>query len=434
MKVLGILLVLLSWAGYVTANLEELAAALPSCAVACIVSTLPHSHCTITNQTCMCTDPVFASTLETCVQANCTIRESLATKNVTSSACGLPIRDRTRVVSIAGVAGGVLALVAFALRMIARLPCCGGQFGMDDLAMIVTMALVIPLSALSPVLADLGLGKDMWTVPPDNITHILYGSVMGSFDQDPKIYFYDELVYLSIIPLTKISICLFYLRVFPARPFRIMTYVVIGLNAGYLIAFVLISVFQCSPIKGAWLRWDGEGHYTCNNINAQGWSAAAINMVLDLTVMALPLRELYQLNLSLRKKLFVMFMFSLGLFVTLVSIVRLNSLVHFAATDNVTWDYVEVGYWSTIEVHVGIICACLPALRALMRRLCPTMFGDTTRAASKQSATRSGRAASAGEANILSRPSLNAWSEGKFVPLVDLVDLEHAPKDAGRPA
>lgn len=99
---------------------------------------------------------------------------------------------------------------------------------------------------------------------------------------------------------------------FPARPFRITTYVVIGLNAGYLIVFVLISVFQCRPIKGAWLHWDGEGHYSCNNINAQGWSAAAINMVLDLIVMALPLRELYRLNLSLRKKLFVMSMFSLG--------------------------------------------------------------------------------------------------------------------------
>jgi hypothetical protein len=92
-----------------------------------------------------------------------------------------------------------------------------------------------------------------------------------------------------------------------------MTYIVIGLNTGFLIAFVMISVLQCRPIKGAWLHWDGEGHYSCNNINAQGWSAAAINMVLDLIVMALPLRELYRLNLSLRKKLFVMSMFSLGI-------------------------------------------------------------------------------------------------------------------------
>ncbi|KAF7125862.1 hypothetical protein CNMCM5793_002155 [Aspergillus hiratsukae] len=399
MKVVAICFVLLSWTGYVTANMEEMAAALPSCALQCIVSTVPHSDCAITNQTC------------------CTIREALATKNVTSTACGAPIRDRTRVVSIAGVVGGVLAVLAFALRMMARLPCCGGQFGMDDLAMIVTVSMVIPLSGLSVVLADLGLGKDMWTVPPDDITHILY------------IYFYDELLYLAIIPLTKISILLFYLRVFPSNGFRMMTYVAIGLNTCYLIVFELISVFQCRPLQGAWLHWYGEGHYSCNNINAQGWAAAAINMILDLIVMALPLRELYRLNLSWRKKILVMSMFSLGLFVTLVSIVRLNSLIHFASTENLTWDYVEVGYWSTIEVHVGIICACLPAIRALMRRVCPGVFGDTshtTPTASKLTASRSARAASRTEGNILSPSNYSAWSEGgKFVPLVD---LEHAPK------
>lgn len=157
--------------------------------------------------------------------------------------------------------------------------------------------------------------------------------------------------------MTKISICCFYLRIFPDRQFRIMTYVVIGLNVGYLIAFVLISVFQCWPLPYAWLRWDGEGNYKCNQINAQGWSAAAINMILDLVVMALPLQQLYHLNLSVRKKVYVMCMFGLGLLwvflmielferilisypsVTLVSILRLKSLINFASTTNLTCKY-----------------------------------------------------------------------------------------------
>lgn len=37
----------------------------------------------------------------------------------------------------------------------------------------------------------------------------------------------------------------------------------------------------------------------------------------------------------------------------------------------------KIGYWSTIEVDVGVICACLPAIRALLRRVSPTLFGDT---------------------------------------------------------
>jgi hypothetical protein len=94
--------------------------------------------------------------------------------------------------------------------------------------------------------------------------------------------------------------------------FRVATWVVIALNVGYLIAFVLISVFQCRPIDAAWRRWDGEYPAQCNNINSQAWAAAAINMFLDIVTMILPLRELSKLSLSLRKKLLVMVMFSLG--------------------------------------------------------------------------------------------------------------------------
>jgi hypothetical protein len=42
-----------------------------------------------------------------------------------------------------------------------------------------------------------------------------------------------------------------------------------------------------------------------------------------------------------------------------------------------TEDYVEVGYWSTIEVPVGIICACLPAVRSLFSKVFPRVFGTT---------------------------------------------------------
>lgn len=57
--------------------------------------------------------------------------------------CDMPVRDRTHIVSICGLAGLGLAFLAFALRIIARLPCCGGQLGWDDWTMGLTM--VCPL-------------------------------------------------------------------------------------------------------------------------------------------------------------------------------------------------------------------------------------------------------------------------------------------------
>lgn len=91
-----------------------------------------------------------------------------------------------------------------------------------------------------------------------------------------------------------------YLRFFPDHRFRQACYFVIGLNVVYAIAFVLISVFQCLPINLAWERWmyknaaEMPGH--CNNINAQGWASAAVNVILDFFTLSLPLPSLWSLQ------------------------------------------------------------------------------------------------------------------------------------------
>ena len=107
-----------------------------------------------------------------------------ATKNTTATLCGEPIRDETHIVSYAGVIGCVIAVVAYLLRMISKVsfPCEGAvkvinNLWWDDAVATFAMAEIIALSAFSVVLADLGLGKDIWTLSPTNITHILKVSI-----------------------------------------------------------------------------------------------------------------------------------------------------------------------------------------------------------------------------------------------------------------
>jgi hypothetical protein len=120
------------------------------------------------------------------------------------------------------------------------------------------------------------------------------------------------MLYLSLLPFTKISILFFYLRIFPEKRFRRIVYVLIACNVSYAITFVLISVFQCRPLSGAWTRWDGSFQGSCNNINIQAWMAAALNIVLDGATLTLPLPSLYKLKLSTKKKLQVLAMFGVG--------------------------------------------------------------------------------------------------------------------------
>ncbi|KAI0137049.1 CFEM domain-containing protein [Xylariales sp. AK1849] len=342
-------------------------ASAPTCGLLCISLTTLASDCSITDTACICTNAALNAEIEACVASNCTVKEALETQKYSYDACGQEGEDRTALVWITGVTFGALGLLTFALRCTARLHLGAQSWGLDDWAMCLVMCFMIPLCVLSVPLSQHGLGLDMWNVDFDDITSILY------------LYFFDEMLYIAALAFTKVSILLFYLKVFPKRSFRICAYVLIALNICYAVGYVLVLIFQCSPIDGAWLSWDGEYSSQCISINVLGWSAAAINIALDLATIILPLPELFQLSMSWKRKVQILLMFAVGFFVTLVSVIRLRSLIEFGTTTNVTQDYVEVGYWSTIEVPVGVICACMPAVRSLFSTVFPSMFGSTRR-------------------------------------------------------
>jgi hypothetical protein len=129
--------------------------------------------------------------------------------------------------------------------------------------------------------------------------------------------------------------------------------------------------------------------------------------------------------------------------VTLISVIRLESLITFAHTKNLTCelkhffipplkvksgkgvadilkgDYVQIGYWSTIEADVGVICACLPSIRGLFRRIWPRIFGDTAHTSSKASKPRSMGTGSRLEGGGVAS-SRHQYADDHFLPLVDM--------------
>ncbi|EEH33714.2 hypothetical protein PAAG_04763 [Paracoccidioides lutzii Pb01] len=386
----------------------------PACAINCTKLAIAEL-CALTDIKCMdtCKNAALQAKIGPCVETTCSIRESLTTKRLSDLKCGRPIRDRTKLISITGVTGGGLALLAFALRMMARLPFFnGGQFGMDDVMIVLAMVFTIPFSAFSVLIANAGLGKDIWHVAFDDITNILY------------IYYFDEWLYFLALIFTKVSLHFFYLRIFSKKSFRIAIYIVMAVTLAYGLVFILVSVFQCRPIELAWLRWDETAPGHCNDINMQGWTSAGFNIVLDFVTLALPLRELSQLELWRKKKIHICLMFSVGSFVTIVSILRLQTLLKFAKSHNFTWDYVEMGYWSTIEIHVGIICACMPAMRSFFRRVFPTLFSYTEH---QKSGTFGTFSTSHDEVMMRNSERLSQkpkCHESDAMPLVDVVNFQ----------
>ena len=88
-----------------------------------------------------------------------------------------------------------------------------------------------------------------------------------------------------------------------------MSYTMMGICVSYAIAFIPIFMTQCDPPAAAWNP--SLGH--CRPIQRQEYASVSISMALDLIIVILPLPTIWALQMPLRRKIGVSFMFSLGL-------------------------------------------------------------------------------------------------------------------------
>ncbi|KAL7939382.1 putative PTH11-type G-protein coupled receptor protein [Trichoderma chlorosporum] len=294
--------------------------------------------------------------------------------NLTSVVCDQPIRDKSRsyiaLSNTFGVFSGVFVLQRLAYKLWAKL-----GLGPDDWMALATVILGIPSTTISAHgVTKPGLGRDIWTLQPAEITRFgLFFWIMESF-------------YFAEVAMLKLSVLLFYIRIFPSPGVRRLLWGTFIFTTLYGIAFTLVAVFQCTPVKFYWEKWDGLHKGKCLDNNSIAWTNAAISIAIDIWVLVIPLWQLRSLNLDWRRKLGVGVMFCLGAFVTVVSILRLRSLIQFGSdSPNPTWDFYDVSVWSVVEINVGLICICLPSLRLLLVRIFPKLQGTAERYYGKNS-------------------------------------------------
>ncbi|KAK4502961.1 hypothetical protein PRZ48_006388 [Zasmidium cellare] len=146
-------------------------------------------------------------------------------------------------------------------------------------------------------------------------------------------------------------------------------WIVIGLLAALFVSFEFATIFQCIPVSYNWTSVvDRTATGSCTDRLAQVYTAAAFNIFFDVLVLLLPVPSLLKLNISWMKKLGVGIVFMVGILVTICSIVRLSYLSKYGDSTNITWNYAYIGIWSLLEVHLSIVCVCVPAAAGLFYR------------------------------------------------------------------
>lgn len=176
------------------------------------------------------------------------------------------------------------------------------------------------------------------------------------------------------LALSKISVLFFYLRIFPQKSVRIAVYVSMGLVAIPAVVFVFVQIFQCYPLHYIWTGWHLQ-YYSkyCVNVHQMTYAAAGFSIFQDVLIIVVPLPTLFKLKLNRKQKIGIIIMFSLGIFITVTSGLRLKYIMQFGHSVNPTWDYGNVIIWTGLEVAVAIIVACLPSIGVLLKHWMPWM-------------------------------------------------------------
>lgn len=118
-----------------------------------------------------------------------------------------------------------------------------------------------------------------------------------------------EWIYLAAVALPKLSILCLYLRIFVKKPYRMATYVLIGMVLSNWLAFILASTFQCSPVE---YQWNKKIHGHCFDVQMYYKFVNVPNIVTDAGMLVLPMPMVWQLNASRTRKLGLTFVFLTG--------------------------------------------------------------------------------------------------------------------------
>ncbi|KAF7590962.1 hypothetical protein BBP40_002214 [Aspergillus hancockii] len=250
----------------------------------------------------------------------------------------------------------VVVAARFYARSVQRVACA-----LDDYLIIPALIASLGQSALYIVLlkvAGLGYHLEYVMQTPEKLVALQKGLVANQILDFP----------FAVTP-AKISILLFYVRIFDTPKFRIMAYAVGFIVVGHGIGVFFAAIFQCSPVQYAWDKTIKGG--TCFDQQAFYRYVSPPNILTDVLILIMPLPFVWKLHTRLTQKLALTGVFLLGGLGTVASILRMDIFFQESALTDPTWVSVNLGIWTVLEGAIIIIAACLPSIWPLIVRILP---------------------------------------------------------------
>ncbi|RFN54355.1 hypothetical protein FIE12Z_1481 [Fusarium flagelliforme] len=319
----------------------------PRCAINCLDKSLEEPTFSDANISRLCSVTAISNEVLACVRGDCSVKDLLgkdghgqdASKANDASrseymrteckACNRPDIDNDHNIRAINffILGAIL--VSVGIRIWTKL-CRFTKWGTDDYLIIPA---AVNINSCTNNMHEpyrssvtwVGLGHDIWTISEETTTRFFIYLLVVEF------------TYVLSLCLIKLSILFFFLRIFPDPTFIKIIRWTIGFTILTTTVILILACLQSAPTEPSQEGWDGAPESGPRlNIQALILSHAGINVALDVWMFILPLTQLYNLGLKARKKIGIMLMFSVGIFLIAVSCIRIPSMRDFNKTLNAT--------------------------------------------------------------------------------------------------
>ncbi|KXJ87472.1 hypothetical protein Micbo1qcDRAFT_197807 [Microdochium bolleyi] len=310
-----------------------------------------------------------------------------------------------------------LATAFYGLRVYSRTS--KKQFGLDDALVGVALVLSWTETCFTYYFMKYNyVGIHVWDVPLTN-------------DPRPGLIFNFavQIAYNPILALVKTAVLLFLLKLSGVQKplVRWSIHALNALNISMMVAIFITVIFQCSPVTAV---YDPDVKGTCIKQGLFYVVTAALTLLTDVLVLALPIWIFVDLKISRKKRMAVIGVFSLGGLVTAAGVARLLIIYQgfFATAPSADPTYSIAFTSSAIETNLAIITASAPMLRPLLVQWFPRMFASSkgTSAGNGYNGTGSGYAQ---QSTLRSKPGHRSTPYGTGVSGIRLQDIS---KSKGR--
>ncbi|QSZ37460.1 hypothetical protein DSL72_008558 [Monilinia vaccinii-corymbosi] len=262
-----------------------------------------------------------------------------------------------------------LAVIMLGLRTYTRLYITK-SFGLDDILALISIIPITGFAILSMLVVSPVVG---WNVHAWDARFELISLGL-------KFVYWTQILFTLGIVLVRISMLWFIIRLFQSAEPRLrrFTYGVLIYMVLHGSIFMLTLIIPCSPISDYW-KVSLVPQENCINQPVNLIFSSITNAISDFLVVVLPLTTVYKLQVPFGQRVYLFLLFAVGFLASSASVVRTVYIYVYSVNGDGTWFSNDVYIWCSVEIYLGLSCACMPPSVGFWKLYYPKVMGTIAR-------------------------------------------------------